>query len=406
MKKTFITLTTVAVVGLGSTFFSDSVHANTISELKDKQSQIKDERSEIKKNLSKAEADIADVLIDLEELNKEIDQLNDALKYNEKMMDKTKDHIKQLEDEIVVLEKEIEELEEKIELRSDILKDRIASYQKSGGNINYFDVIFGSKSFGELISRISAVTKITNSDQELIERQEEDKIEVESRKDQVEENLAEQNDLRVELEGMEILILDQKKQNEKNKKELKSKEKKIKELVSKLKTEDRTLAQLESTVKRQLDSARNPNTSGGSLMTLAKNNEPNTSSSSPVTGDGSVNAAINAGYQHLGVPYRTAGKTPKGFDCSGFVSWAYGQAGQSIPSHTEGLRHVGTKVSYSEAQPGDLIFFDTYKRDGHVAIYLGGGQFLGSQNSTGLAVASVSNTYWSKAFKGHVRRIN
>ncbi|HLR75533.1 MAG TPA: NlpC/P60 family protein [Virgibacillus sp.] len=416
MKKTFITLTTVAVVGLGSTFFSDSVHADTIGELQDKQSEIKDERSKIKKDLSKAEAEIADVLIDLEELNKEIDQLNDALKHNEDMMKETKESIKQSEEEIIAFEQEIQELEEKIEFRSEILKERVASYQKSGGNINYLDVIFGSKSFGEMISRISAVTTITNSDKELIEEQENDKEKVADHKKKVEEKLAEQNDLKVELEGMELLIVDQKEQNEKNKKELKSKEKEIKDLVSELKSEDRTLAELEATVKSQLNSAQNPSTSGGNLTTVASAS-PSTSSndnaskapsksSGPVKGSGSVNVAINAGYQYLGVPYRTAGKTPSGFDCSGFVSWAYGQAGYNLPSHTEGLRTIGQKVSYSQAQPGDLIFFDTYKRDGHVAIYLGGGQFLGSQSSTGLAVASVSNTYWSKAFKGHVRRIN
>lgn len=408
MKKTVVTLTTVVVVGFGSTFFSDSVQANTVSELQDKQSQIEEERTKIKKDLSKAEAEIADVLIDLEELNEEIDQLNDALKHNEKTMEETKANIEDLKEEIANYEKEIEELEEKIEWRSELLKDRIASYQKSGGNINYLDVIFGSKSFGDLISRLSAVTKITSSDQDLLNQQEEDKAEVESHKSKVEEKLQEQNDLKVELEGMELLILDQTKQNKKNKKKLKKKEKELKQLASELKDEDQTLAELEATVKRQLDSARSSNNTGGNLTTLAGNstNNNNNNNSTPVKGSGSVSVAINAGYQYLGVPYRTGGKTPSGFDCSGFVAWAYGQAGYSIPSHTEGLRTIGQKVSYSEARPGDLVFFDTYKRDGHVGIYLGGGQFLGSQSSTGLAVASMSNTYWKKTFKGHVRRIN
>ena len=35
-------------------------------------------------------------------------------------------------------------------------------------------------------------------------------------------------------------------------------------------------------------------------------------------------------------------------------------------------------------QPGDLVFFDTYKRDGHVGIYIGNGKFIGAQTSTGL----------------------
>src|SRR5699024_5403320 len=138
--------------------------------------------------------------------------------------------------------------------------------------------------------------------------------------------------------------------------------KEIKDLVSELKSEDKTLAELESTVKSQLNSAQNPSTSGGNLTTVASASPSTRSndnaskapskSSGPVKGSGSVNAAINAGYQYLGVRYRTAGKTPSGFDCSGFVSWAYGQAGYNLPSHTEGLRSIGQKISYSQAQPG------------------------------------------------------
>src|SRR5699024_10227578 len=102
--------------------------------------------------------------------------------------------------------------------------------------------------------------------------------------------------------------------------------------------------------------------------------------------------------------YVWGGKNPStGFDCSGFVSWAYGG---KLPSSTGALQGVGSKVSLSEAQPGDLIFFDTYKTNGHVGIYLGNGQWVGSQSSTGVAVSDLSNTYWKNAFKGHVRRVN
>ncbi|WP_377559066.1 NlpC/P60 family protein [Ornithinibacillus salinisoli] len=386
-------MATVTVVGIGSTFFTDSVQAETMNELQDRQSQIESERSEIKDSLSKAEAEIADVLIELEELNEEINRVEEALKENEKKLNETNDEISTKEAEIV-------ELENAIQKRSDILKDRMVSYQKNGGNIGFLDIIFGSKSFGDFVSRVSAVTKITESDNDLIKQQEEDKASVETK-------LAELTDMQVELEGMQELILVQKDQNEEQKSVLKQKEKELTEKKEELQIKDSSLASIEAQVRRSIAEKRTPpatasastsSNSNGNLTTLSK-------SSAPVSGSGNLSTVINAGYQYLGVPYVWGGKTPSGFDCSGFVSWAFAQGGYNIPSSTAALQSVGTKVSYSNIQPGDMVFFNTYKVNGHVGIYVGNGNFIGAQNSTGLAVANMTSGYWKNHFTGHVRRV-
>ncbi len=58
------------------------------------------------------------------------------------------------------------------------------------------------------------------------------------------------------------------------------------------------------------------------------------------------------------------------FDCSSFVHWAFAQVGVDLgplaSTSTETLKYLGQTVSPSEMQPGDLVFFDTYKVDGHV----------------------------------------
>ncbi len=69
-------------------------------------------------------------------------------------------------------------------------------------------------------------------------------------------------------------------------------------------------------------------------------------------------------------------------------------------------KSAGRQVSASEMQPGDLVFFDTYKNDGHVGIYIGGGQFIGSQSSTGVAIANMSSGYWKDVFNGRVVRVH
>lgn len=425
MKKTFITLTTFAVVGFGSLLVSEPAQAETIDDLKTKQSKVKDERAEIKKDLSEADAKVADVLIDLKEINNEISRLNDELNHNEEMIEKAEGNIAKTEKTIEEIEGEIDRLEKVIEERFDILKERASSYQKTGGNVGYMEVLFGSTSFNDFISRVSAVTKITESDAELIKRQEEDKAQVEIHQAEVEVQLNEHLDMKLELEGMKELIKEQQEETKENKKKLKKKEKELTSLVKELKTEDSTLSALESQINQNISSLQTPvtvattsnnnndnsnnNTNSSSntndnLTTVAKSSD--TSNDTPSKPSPNSSSAIEAGHSQVGTSYKSGGKNPSGFDCSGFVSWAYGQTGKSIPSSTQLLRGMGQKVSLSEAQPGDLIFFDTNRPDGHVGIYLGNGQFIGSQSSTGVAVASLSNSYWSKTFDGHVRRIN
>ncbi|GGA77036.1 C40 family peptidase [Ornithinibacillus halotolerans] len=398
MKKSFVTIATVAVIGLTSSFALDVAHAENIHDLNNRQAEIKNERSNIKSELSKAEEEIAKVLTEIEELNEEIKQVEEALKSNQKMIDDTNEQIKTTEEEVAQLEKEIEK-------RYDLLSTRMVNYQKNGGSIGFLDVIFGSSSFTDFISRVAAVNKITTSDADLVNKLEEDK-------QKVADKLAELSDLQTELKGMQDTILVQKDQNETKKKELSKKEKSLTNKIKDLQIEERQLASIEAQVNRQLAAKRtvsnpvasanssNSSDSNGSLTQLSKSKQ-----SAPASSNGVVQTAINAGYPHIGTPYVWAGKGPGGFDCSGFVSWAYGQAGVSLPSSTSAMQYSGIKVSYSDIRPGDLVFFNTYKTNGHVGIYVGNGKFIGAQNSTGLAVADMTSGYWKDHFSGHVRRV-
>jgi|SRR5579875_225972 len=94
------------------------------------------------------------------------------------------------------------------------------------------------------------------------------------------------------------------------------------------------------------------------------------------------------------------------FDCSGFVDYAFKQAGIDLGgANTDGLLKKGVRVNPSQIQPGDLVFFDTYKKNGHVGIYLGNGKFIGSQSKTGVAVADMTSGYFKDHFNGVVVRI-
>src|SRR5699024_8486438 len=110
--------------------------------------------------------------------------------------------------------------------------------------------------------------------------------------------------------------------------------------------------------------------------------------SKPSAGGGS---AISAGKSVIGTPYVWGGTSPSGFDCAGFVYWSYKQAGKELRRATGGQSQTGTKVSYSEAKAGDLIFFNTTSTpNSHVGIYLGGGQFLAANTTNGVEIKAVN----------------
>ncbi|MFI2365757.1 C40 family peptidase [Promicromonospora sp. NPDC019610] len=82
----------------------------------------------------------------------------------------------------------------------------------------------------------------------------------------------------------------------------------------------------------------------------------------------SSSAVVSIGMRYLGVPYLWGGSTPAGMDCSGFTSYVYAQVGVNLPRTSSEQRYAGPEVSWSEAQPGDLIW-----SPGHIAIYAGDG---------------------------------
>lgn len=89
-------------------------------------------------------------------------------------------------------------------------------------------------------------------------------------------------------------------------------------------------------------------------------------------------AAVAYAYQKLGSPYVWGATGPNAFDCSGLAQAAYRAAGISLPRTTYAQINAGRRVSRSELQPGDLVFF--YAGISHVGIYVGGGQMIHAPN--------------------------
>lgn len=109
---------------------------------------------------------------------------------------------------------------------------------------------------------------------------------------------------------------------------------------------------------------------------------------------------IQEAEKYLGTPYVWGGYSPSGFDCSGFVSyvinncgngWSYGRL------TANGLMGICDIIAASEAQPGDLVFFQgTYNTSGasHVGIYVGNGMMIHCGNP--VKYTSIETSYWQE----------
>ena len=107
-----------------------------------------------------------------------------------------------------------------------------------------------------------------------------------------------------------------------------------------------------------------------------------------------------------GVPYRNGGADPNGFDCSGFTQYVFSQYGLSLPREVREQYRVGKSVKEEDLAPGDILFFTTTDPGpSHVAIAIGGDQFVHAPSSTGVVrVEHLSSSYWSPRYLG-ARRI-
>ncbi|KUP29269.1 MULTISPECIES: peptidoglycan DL-endopeptidase CwlO [Bacillus] len=468
MRKSLLTLGLASVIGTSSfliPFTSKTASAETLDEKKQK---IESKQSEVASSIEAKEKELTELQENQSKIEKELKDINaKALDTSNKIDDKKEENDKTKE-EIKKLKKEIKETEARIEKRNEILKKRVRSLQESGGSQGYIDVLLGSTSFGDFISRATAVSSIVDADKDLIKQQEQDKAKLEDSEADLNDKLKEVQAALAKLETMQKDLDKQLDEKDKLFDEAKESQKKTAKAISELKSEAADLAnqkadteEEQARIKKQQEAAAalikkqeeaqkasdetqtddsqtattetakasssdddsSDNSSKGSSNSSSNGSSSKKSSSSSnnsggtvISNSGGIEGAISVGSSIVGQsPYKFGGGRSQSdinnriFDCSSFVRWAYASAGVNLGpvggTTTDTLVGRGQAVSASDMKRGDLVFFDTYKTNGHVGIYLGNGTFLNDNTSHGVSVDSMNNVYWKKAFKGVVRRV-
>lgn len=151
------------------------------------------------------------------------------------------------------------------------------------------------------------------------------------------------------------------------------------------------------------DSSNAPQFFRGGVSTGIK---PSVEALNGTTGPSMASKIVSTAKKYIGVPYKWGGTTTKGFDCSGYVQYVFNENGISIPRTSSSQYYELTrKVSKSNLQPGDLVFFNTSgKGVSHVGIYIGDGMFIHSGTTRGVVIAELFGAYWSNLYMG-ARRV-
>ena len=399
-RKNLLTLALAGTLGMTALFAPVSSaqaapstvggYDSLISELQAEQDVASKKLKDLKANIAENEAEATQLVADIQETQATLE----------------------------TLQEEIEDLKNIIAKREEQLNEQARGLQVMGETNNLIHFVLKAESLNDIVGRVDVVSTIISSNKQQVALQEADKAKVEEKEAETVAKQEEQQLLASKLESKKAELEEKQAEQESLVASIAA-EKAVaqaerNELVERAKAAEARRQELaavrvassQTTAKPSTQSASSNSSSDSAKATQAVT--PSTSKPAEAPAPAPAPAANNGsllGIAHSlsGVRYQYGGTTLSGFDCSGFTSYVFRQAGRSIPRTAAGQYSATSRVSRAQAQPGDLVFFNQGGGIDHVGIYLGGGSFIGAQSSTGVAVASLNSGYWANYVVGFGR---
>ncbi|MER5360426.1 C40 family peptidase [Streptomyces sp. NPDC002785] len=170
----------------------------------------------------------------------------------------------------------------------------------------------------------------------------------------------------------------------------KAKAEAVRKAEAKKKAEAAAKAKAEAAERASRTEARTTLSTASGSNAVASTSAPSSSSSSS-SATGSAASVIAFAKAQVGDAYVPGGTGPNSWDCSGLVQAAFRSIGVDLPRVSQAQSTAGTQVSLSNLQPGDILYWGGAGSAYHVGVYVGGGEFVGAQNSgTGVVQRPLS----------------
>ncbi|MBB6434825.1 C40 family peptidase [Streptomyces candidus] len=135
-----------------------------------------------------------------------------------------------------------------------------------------------------------------------------------------------------------------------------------------------------SSARTDLSSYSGSSSAKGTNASASSSSSPSTASSSQATG--SAASVIAFARAQVGDAYVMGSTGPNAWDCSGLMQAAFRTIGVDLPRVSQGQSTAGTQVGLDNLQPGDILYWGAAGSAYHVGVYVGGGNFVGAQNSS------------------------
>ena len=392
-------------------------------------SDAKNKKKDAEKKLNAINEDIEDIEDQKEDLEQEAEEYEQQLVDLLVTIQIINHDIENKEDEIETAKAEYEVALAKQEKQQWAMNKRI-KYMSEKGDMNYMQILLESKKFSDAVNKSTYSEKLYAYDRYQLYLYEQTKEEVIEKQKALDEDMAELEEIKLDAVSQEEelqLLVDEYSENIENfdeqlsgakekasqyKEQIQKQSEQIKALeaeeqrkaleAAKKKAEEEAKRKAEEEARRKAEEeasakANEEGSNSEESSDNGDNNDEGNSSGSESSDGGSSGGSSSGGSakgqeianfacQFVGNPYVPGGTSlTEGADCSGFTMAVYNNFGLSLPRSSYAQAGYGREVSYSEAQPGDIIYYG-----GHVGIYIGNGLIVhASTQATGIKISNA-----------------
>lgn len=281
------------------------------------------------------------------------------------------------------------------------IAERLRDLYVNGDGDTTLDVLLGSRSLDDVISRIDAIHRVSSQDSQIL-------TSVREYRHQVQTHRAKLKDARIEQAEVVADRAAQKASIESQLAERAQLLASVKDEIERMQAEERRRQAALAAQARERAAAALAAAEAAATVQAVQVNESYTPSESglppaPAPDGSKASQVISIAMQYLGIPYVWGGASPsQGFDCSGLTTYVFAQIGVSLPHHAASQFNYGTPVSRDDLQPADLVFFNGL---GHMGMYIGGGQFIHAPHTGDVVkISSIHDSWYASTWVG-ARRV-